>query len=117
MTLSTTSATNSFTALGTLNEEFDTDFIAVLAGDVVVYWIDSDGVPTLKALTTDYTLSGLNSASGFKVTWVGTPTLSINVIVERWLLPKQLTTYGTTGAVPVATMLPLFGATLLTSHC
>ena len=104
MTLATTLSKNDFTASSLPNQEFDTDFIAVLAADVVVYTVDANGVPTLQTLSTNYTVSGLNVASGFKVKWVGDLTEGTKVWVERWVPPTQGTDYGLTGAVPVATI-------------
>lgn len=72
--------------------------------DLYVYVIDASGVATLKALTTDYTVSGDGGSTGGTVTFLSAPTTGNTVRIQRWITPTQDSDYVDGAALPAETM-------------
>lgn len=66
--------------------------------DMAVSLIDADGVETVLALSTDYTVSGAGSESGGNVTFVVAPEDGVTVLLLRLLPYTQPTDYKNQGS-------------------
>lgn len=101
MTVSSTTATISYTANGT-QTAFTVPFYFLANGDLVVETISS-GVPTVKTITTDYTVSGAGDADGGTVTFLTAPTSGLTVRITRFVSPTQLVDYVANDPFPAET--------------
>lgn len=71
--------------------DFSFDFPIFDDGDLEVYYIDSDGVVTLKVLNTDYTVAIDDSTEGGVVTFLTAPANGGEVLIKRVLELTQPT--------------------------
>lgn len=101
MTISSTTATISYTANGT-QTEFTVPFYFLANGDLVVETISS-GVPTVKTITTDYTVVGAGDADGGTVTFLTAPTSGLTVRITRFVTPTQAVDYVANDPFPAET--------------
>lgn len=92
MTISSTETNpKSYSANGTTTAfTFDSYFLA--DGDLRVETLSSN-VPTLKTLTTDYTVSGAGDLNGGTITFVTAPASGLTVRVTRFVSSTQVVDY------------------------
>jgi len=102
MTVSSTTNRISYTASGTLTE-FAIPFFFLADGDIIVETVDSDDLPTPKAITTDYTLTGATDLNGGTCTFVTAPASALTVRITRWVSPVQQVDYTNNDTFPAET--------------
>lgn len=86
-----------------VQDDFPTVFKFFTDADLRVYTISS-GVPTLKTLTTHYTVTGAGDDAGGTVTFVSAPTNGLTVRLQRWISPIQESDYVDGSALPAETL-------------
>jgi len=82
MTITTTTIKNSYSGDNS-NTVFAYTYKILAEGDVEVIVRSANGTETVKTLTTDYTVSGVGSASGGNVTFVTAPSSTETVVLRR----------------------------------
>ena len=82
MTISTTIIKVSYTGTGS-QTVFPYTFKINAEADIQVIIRASNGTETVKTLTTDYTVSGVGSASGGNITMVSPPSSSETIVIRR----------------------------------
>lgn len=82
MTVSTTKSRNVKDG-NDVTTSFPFDFIFFDNSEIVVTLVEADGTETVKALTTDYTLSGGSGATGTVTTTSFTPATGEKLVIER----------------------------------
>ena len=82
MTITTTTIKNSYSGNGS-NTVFAYTYKILAEGDIEVIVRSANGTETVKTLTTDYTVSGVGSASGGNVTFVTAPLSTETVVLRR----------------------------------
>ena len=82
MTISTTIIKNSYSGDGS-QTVFPYSFKINAEADIQVIIRAANGTETVKTLTTDYTVSGVGSASGGNVTMVTAPTATETLVIRR----------------------------------
>ena len=82
MTISTTDSRISYNGNG-VTTEFSFPYRFLANGDLVVLSVSSAGVETVKAIVTDYTVTGAGDDAGGTVTMVVAPAVGTRLIVYR----------------------------------
>lgn len=82
---------------------FATGFQFIANADLKVTVTDSSGVPTVKTLTTDYTVTGAGSSSGGTVTFGTAPASGTKVNIESNVTIDQQTDYVEGGSFAAST--------------
>jgi len=82
MTISTTESRISYNGNG-VTTEFSFPYRFLVNGDLVVLSVSSAGVETVKAIVTDYTVTGAGDDAGGTVTMVVAPAVGTRLIVYR----------------------------------
>lgn len=83
---------------------FAFDFYVLQAADLVVTVMDLSGITTVKALTTDYTISGLGNQSGGAVTFLVPPASGTVVTLYRSVALSRQVDYQDNGDLPADTL-------------
>jgi len=92
MTISTTTSRISYNGNG-VTTVFAFPYRFLANADLVVVEVSSTGVETLKALTTDYTLTGAGDDAGGSVTMLVAPVIGSRLIIYRATTRTQETDY------------------------
>lgn len=70
--------------------EFSFPYYFLDDGDLVVYIVvDSTSVPTIKTISTHYTVSGAGNVNGGTVTMLTAPATGETLHIQRWVTPTQ----------------------------
>lgn len=102
MTISTTNNRKVYSANGATTV-FAYDFLVLDQTHLEVYLLEA-GSLVLKALTTDYTVSGVNNPSGGNITFNVAPAAgTANVVIQRVVPATQLVDYVSNDAFPADT--------------
>jgi len=88
MTISTTIIKNSYSGDGSTTV-FPYTFKISAEADIQVIIRAANGTETVKTLTTDYTISGVGSASGGNVTMVTAPSATETLVIRRETIQTQ----------------------------
>lgn len=83
---------------------FAFSFLALAAADLVVQVVDTFGIPSVKTLGVDYTVSGLGVASGGSVTFLAPPPNGYKVVIYRNSKLQRATDYQNNGDLLAATV-------------
>lgn len=84
MTVTQVAPLITYSIAGTSGETFAIPFEFSANSDIVAHTIDADGVPTLLAITTNYTLTGAGDNAGGELTAVGSFNAGETLRIERW---------------------------------
>ena len=99
MTISTTASRISYNGNG-VTTEFSFPYRFLANGDLVVVSVSSAGVETIKAIVTDYTLTGAGDDAGGTVTMLVAPASGTRLVIYRDTEVVQETDYTSGDAFP-----------------
>jgi len=89
MTVASSTSTVSYAGDGA-TVAFSVPYYFLADGDLVVYVVvDSTSVPTIKTLTTHYTVTGAGNLAGGTVTMLTAPASGETIHIDRWVTPTQ----------------------------